>query len=394
MRAPAPFRRIWLGLVRWLKSHGHHLFFVICLVSLTSLLAWWTVFIHNAVLQERRFLIEELEYRGRNYAFLMGYDPQPPQPGTYGADERMEIVRFTGQHAPHLFPLRPNWPQLAIQPRGDYLQSIERRFRSRTIMVVGEGSLLGLLILVSSFMLYRLISVERRAARELNEFWARITHEIKTPITGVKAFLQTLKTRDLSPEEMRSFADLALEQVERQQHLAQNVLIGQRLEKGAGDLLREPIRLAEFVRRFLDSHALLLSRCRVEFEPEEGSDLVVRADPNSLHVILDNLADNALKYGGVQPSIQVRLEPRGEQVLIRFCDHGQGFDPRLAGNMFEAYKRLSDELPEGKHGTGMGLYISRQLVRKMGGDLEASSDGAGLGACFTVYLPRDQPAGR
>jgi len=261
-------------------------------------------------------------------------------------------------------------------------------------MVVGEGSLLGLLILASSFMLYRLISVERRAARELHEFWTRITHEIKTPITGVKAFLQTLKTRELSGEEIRSFADLALEQVERQQHLAQNVLIGQRLDRGARGLLREPIRLAEFVSRFLDSHALLLARCPVEFDPEEGSDLVVRADPNSLHVILDNLADNALKYGGVQPRIQIRLEARGKQVLMRFRDQGQGFGPRLAGNMFEAYRRLSDELPEGKHGTGMGLYISRQLARKMGGELEAASDGTGFGACFTLRLPRGQAAGR
>jgi len=389
MRAAALSRHVWLSMVRGLKSRGHHLFFVICLLSLTSLLAWWTVFIHNAVLQERRFLTEELEYRGRVYAFQLGYDSQrPPQPGTYRADDRMEIVQFTGRQAPYLFPLRPNWPHLAIQPRGDYLQSIERRFRRRTVMVVGEGSLLGLLILASSFMLYRLISVERRAARELREFWARTTHEIKTPITGVKAFLQTLKTRDLSREEMQSFADLALEQVERQQHLAQNILIGQRLEAGARGLLREPIRLAEFVSRFLDSHALLLSRCRVEFEPEDGSDLVARADPNSLHVILDNLADNALKYGGDQPRIQVRLEPQGEQVLIRFQDYGQGFDPRLAGNMFEAYRRLSDELPEGRHGTGMGLYISRQLARKMGGDLVASSAGAGLGACFTLCLPR------
>jgi len=261
-------------------------------------------------------------------------------------------------------------------------------------MVAGEGSLLGLLILASSFMLYRLISVERRAARELTEFLGRITHEIKTPITGVKAFLQTLKTRDLSREELLSFANLALEQVERQQHLAQNILIGQQLDKGARGLPREPIRLAEFVSRFLDSHALLLSRCLVEFDKAGGSDLVVMADPNSLHVILDNLADNALKYGGDQPRIEVKLEPRPDQVLIRFRDHGQGFDPRLAENTFEAYKRLSGELPEGKHGTGMGLYISRQLARKMGGDLEAASDGAGLGACFTLYLPREQGTAR
>ena len=383
------------GLLSGLRHHGHHLFFAICLLSLTSLLAWWTVFIHRAVLQEHQFLSEGLEFRGHTYALLLGHDStRAPELGTYAPDERMEIVRFEGGNAPYVLPLRPFWPTLAIRPRGDYLQSIERQFRRRSFMVIGEGSLLGFLILASSFMLYRLITVERRAARELLEFWARITHEIKTPITGLKAFLQTLKTQDLSREELQPFVDLALQQVERQQQLAQNILLGQRLEKGVRDLPLEPIRLDDFIRRLLDNHALLLSRCRVEFDPNDAAGLTVRADPNSLHVILDNLIDNALKYGGNQPRIQIRLEPAQREVLIRFRDHGQGFDPQLGTNIFEAYRRLSNELPEGKHGTGMGLYISRQLARKMSGDLEAASDGPGLGACFTLRLPVDQAAGR
>jgi len=280
--------------------------------------AWWTVFIHNAVLQEHQFLIEGLEYRGRMYAFLMGYDSEhQPQPGIYAQDSRMEIVRIADQQTPYRFPLRPYWPELAIQPSPVYLQSIERKFQSRSFMVQGEGSLLGLLILVSSFMLYRLISVERRSARELREFWSRSTHEIKTPITGLKAFLQTLKTRDLNRQELQPLVDMALEQVERQQQLAQNILLGQRMERDLRDLPREPIRLADFVGRFLDSHSSLLSRCRVDFDPAGWTDVVVSADPNSLHVILDNLTDNALKYGGDQPHIQVGCSLRRKR--LPFC---------------------------------------------------------------------------
>jgi signal transduction histidine kinase len=395
MKSATSFRHLWLGLPRWLKSHGHHLFFAVCLLSLTSLLAWWTVFIHNAVHQEHQFLIEGLEYRGRMYAFLMGHDSEhPPQPGLYAQDPRMEIVRIADQQTPYRFPLRPYWPELAIQPSPVYLQSIDRKFQSRSFMVQGEGSLLGLLILVSSFMLYRLISVERRSARELREFWSRTTHEIKTPITGLKAFLQTLKTRDLERQELQPLVDMALEQVERQQPLAQNILLGKRLERDPRDLPREPIRLADFVGRFLDSHSSLLSRCRVDFDPSGATGVVASADPNSLHVILDNLTDNALKYGGDQPHIQIRLQSAEKEVAILFRDHGQGFDPRLAENLFEAYKRLSDELPEGKHGTGMGLYISRQLARKMGGELEAQSDGLGRGACFSLRLPCQRGSGR
>lgn len=359
---------------------------------MASLLAWWTVFIRNAILQERRLLMEGLEARGRLHALLLGQDRRQPRPGPCPGDADLEIVLLKNGNSPYLFPLEPGWPRFAVRPRVEYLDSVERRFRSRSIMVAGEGSLLALLVLASSFMLYRLISVERRTARELREFWSRITHEIKTPIAGLKAFLQTIKTHDLSREELRALVEMALPQVERQQQLAQNVLIGQRLEKGMRESALEPVRLSPFISRFFESHALLLSRCRVEFDPLEGADLVVKADPNALRVILDNLTDNALKYGGDWPHIQVRLAAEEKRVRVRFCDHGQGFDPRLAANVFEAYRRLHHELPEGRHGTGLGLYISRRLARAMGGELVAESEGPGRGACFTLFLERERAA--
>jgi signal transduction histidine kinase len=385
-------RRLALRAGRALKGHGHHLFFALCLLSMASLLAWWTVFIRNAILQERRLLMDGLEARGRMHALLLGHGREEPRPGPCPGDGDLEIVLSQDDTSPYLLPLEPNWPQFAVRPRAEYLQSVERRFRRRSVMVVGEGSMLALLVLASTFMLYRLISVERRTACELREFWSRITHEIKTPIAGLKAFLQTLKTHDLSREELRALVDMALPQVERQQQLAQNVLIGQRLERGIHDSALEPVRLSPFISRFLQNHALLLSRCRVEFDPLEGAGLVARADPHSLHVILDNLTDNALKYGGDRPCIQVRLVAEEKRIQLRFCDRGQGFDPHLAANVFEAYKRLRHELPEGRHGTGLGLYISRELARAMGGELVAESEGPGRGACFTLFLERERSA--
>ncbi len=371
-----------------LRRHLHHLFFAACLLSLASLFAWWTVFIYRAILQEHRFLTEEMEYRGRLYSLVLKEQPGEPPLGAYPGDDRMEIVRSGDRQGRYMFPLAPRWPGLAIRPRADYLESIERRLRRRMVMIVGEGSLLGLLVLSSSFMLYRLISIERRTSRQMQEFWSRITHQIKTPITGLKAFLQTLKTHDIEREELQALIDMALAQVERQEQLAQNILMGQRLAKRFGDARLEPIRLADFVTRFLESHALLLSRCRVEFDPAGCADVTVAADPDSLHVVLDNLADNALKYGGEQPHLRIRLSVADGRAILEFRDHGQGFEPRFAGNIFEAYRRVGNELPEGKHGTGLGLYIARSLARAMGGDLEAASEGPGTGARFTLYLRR------
>jgi signal transduction histidine kinase len=254
-------------------------------------------------------------------------------------------------------------------------------------MIIGEGALLVLLILVSSFMLYRLIREERRTLDELSEFWGRITHEIKTPITGLRAFLETLKRQDLDGDKLQPLIELALKQVDRQQQLAHNLLIGQRLRRGAPQLDLQSLNLRSFIDQFFRQQTSLLAGVDLEVSVPSENDLWITADPDALRAILDNLMDNAIKYSSPSPklSISVSFDDHRAWVLVR--DFGIGFPPHQAEHLFDAYRRLKEELPGHSHGTGMGLYISRQLARRMNGDLIASSDGPGQGAEFLLSLP-------
>ena len=112
------------------------------------------------------------------------------------------------------------------------------------------------------------------------------------------------------------------------------------------------------------------------------------ADPDALRVILENLTDNALKYGGQDPQLTYSISATSEQTQIMISDKGVGFAPEQAEPIFDAYHRLTEEQPKGKHGTGMGMHLSRQLARKMGGDLKAHSEGEGKGASFIVTLKK------
>jgi signal transduction histidine kinase len=379
---------------RWLRRHGHHLVFGLCLASLALLLGWWTVFIRRAVLQEYDFHIANLKSEGRALALQIGHTRAgEPALGTYAGDDRFEIVPTDEEeHAGTIaFRLSPWWSDYTLRPRPAYLQEVEDRFRSRIFMVLGEGAFLAFLVLVSSFMLYRLIRLERRSAMELHEFWGRITHEIKTPITGIKTFLQTLKTHRLSEEELRPLVDLALDQVERQQQLAHNILIGQRLERDMIGLNLEPVELGGFLRKFLEGHGVNLAGREVRLSFACPEDVAVLADPDAVHIILDNLVDNAIKYGGEALVLDIEVECDDDHAFIAFTDNGPGLDPRMVRNIFEAYRRLTDELPAGSHGTGMGLYISRKLARKMGGELTAFSEGPGRGTRFQLRLRRARP---
>ncbi len=374
-------------LLDFLAAHGYHLLFTLTLVALAALIAWWSVFIRGAINLQHQHSYELLQQRAQIAALTLGTDGGLPSVGSVPGDDQLEIVRSDGSTRPVAVPVKA-WPGYCVSARVEDIAEIERHFTRQLHMILGESTFMVLIIIVSSFMLYRLIYVERRATKQLHEFWSRLTHELKTPLTGIKAFLQTLQKRDFTREELAPLVGMALREVERQEMLAGNLLVGQRVEReGFGVKLLE-FNLPHNVSAFFAEHGILFPAGAFELKVECPLQRTVLGDPDALWVILENLVDNALKYGGDQPQLAVVVVDEGAQTAVRLSDRGAGFDPRNAGRIFEAYHRLMHELPAGRHGTGMGLYLSRRLARKMGGDLVADSAGPGQGATFTILLNR------
>lgn len=372
-----------------LRGRGYHLVFGLSIISLAALIAWWAVFINAAVQKQHDYQYESMMSSAKGMALLLGHSASTqPLLGQMAQDPRLEIVRQAASRESSAVALSPYWSEFSIRPRPEYVQQVEEKYRRQKLMLIGESSFLLVIILISSFMLYRLIWLERRSSRELREFWGRITHELKTPITGVKAFLQTLEHRDFSREELKPLVQLALRSVERQEMLAENLLIGQRLGKGSLGLQLRAFDLKQRVQAFVAEHSALNPHGAMLYEQATNDKVTVKADPDALWVILENLTDNALKYGGGQPRITYRVAATTAQASVTVSDHGEGFEPAFAELIFEAYNRLAHELPQGRHGTGMGLYLSRQLARKMRGELRADSPGRGQGSSFILTLRR------
>ena len=269
------------------------------------------------------------------------------------------------------------------------LKEFEKDLGSKRLMVIGESGLLALIVFAGIIFLFKFINLEKRTTREMEEFWGRISHEIKTPVTGIRAFLESLAAGAIDSQSLPGFIDLALKEIGRQQQLAENILTGSSF-KNAVRLNIESFDLNSYVRDYFNIHFVSLSKGRFILDSNHSGVLNVRADRHALRIILDNITDNAVRY--CHPGFELKISTgRSEkQAWITLSDDGPGFDEACSSRIFEAYRYMDGELPDTPHGTGMGLYISKKLAVKMGGDIEAASGGKGQGSVFRVTLPLEK----
>jgi signal transduction histidine kinase len=254
-----------------------------------------------------------------------------------------------------------------------------------TFLAVGT-SFIGLLLV--GVILYLTLSVKAvNLTRRQSNFIDSVTHELKSPIASMKLYLQTLARRKVSAEEQASFHAFMLEDVERLNHLINQVLDAARIEARPDPGEDEEVALGD-----------LLTGCagdaRLRHDAPEDSlalDLVpvsVRARPASLEVLFRNLLDNAFKYAGDPPRVTVTLEiePRGFAV-VRVGDNGHGIPRRLRRKVFGRFVRLGSELEREATGTGLGLHIARTIVRRLGGRIRVIDPTGEGGAVFEIRLP-------
>ena len=256
-----------------------------------------------------------------------------------------------------------------------------------TILSVGTTFIVLLLVCV---VLYLVLSIKTiNLSRRQSNFIDSVTHELKSPIASMKLYLQTLHRRRVSQQEQIDFYRFMLEDVERLDHLINQMLDAGRLESGRVDGGAEDVALADLLHECADAVCLRyrvpVSTVQLDLQP-----CPVRARRADLDMIFRNLLDNAVKYAAVQPRIEVTLRcgPDGCAVT-RIGDNGRGIPHKLRRKIFGRFVRLGIELQREKPGTGLGLYIVRTLVRRLHGRIRVRDRGREPGTVFEVQLPRN-----
>jgi PAS domain S-box-containing protein len=230
---------------------------------------------------------------------------------------------------------------------------------------------------------------EERAVEEMKaDFVATVSHELRTPLAAIYGAAVTLRRDDLKIEEAikSRLLDVVAEESERLAQIVNDVLLASHLDSGRLELTKRPTDVCDLAATVLDS-AGAHAPSTIELKLSAGDDVPpVAADPDQLRRVLINLVDNAIKYSPEGGPVEIAIARSNGSVRISVTDTGLGIPPGEQKRIFEKFYRLDPNMTRGIGGTGLGLYISRELVRRLDGKIWVESK-AGVGSSFIIEIP-------
>ena len=235
---------------------------------------------------------------------------------------------------------------------------------------------------------FRDLTEEHRLEKMRADFVATVSHELRTPLAAIYGSAQTIRRPDLDLEDGIRDELLAViaNESDRLAAIVNDLLLSSHLDSGRLPVQIESCDAAELATTVIESARTHLPD-GVEVELETAADVpLVAADPGQLRQVLGNLVDNAIKYSPGGGAVSVRVENGEGRVRFTVGDHGIGMPTSELRRIFEKFYRLDPDMTRGIGGTGLGLYISRELVRRMAGTISVESK-LGEGSTFVVELP-------
>ena len=247
-------------------------------------------------------------------------------------------------------------------------------------------------IAIDNALLYDKIQRANIRLKELDklkdEFVSLASHELRTPMTEIKSYLWMVlnKSKNLDPQ-IRSYLDIASAETEHLIKLVQNMLTISRIEGKRLELNIEIVNLFDLVKQTYDTFKVKADEKKIIMTllpyPEK---LILSGDKDKLSEVFENIIGNAIKYTPDNGSISIYFTLEKNKIAVRISDTGLGISKENLPKLFQKFGRLEENKKTRTPGTGLGLYISKQIVELHKGSIKVESE-VGKGTIFTIYLP-------
>jgi two-component system phosphate regulon sensor histidine kinase PhoR len=263
---------------------------------------------------------------------------------------------------------------------------VERFFELNVATMVGPQ------IAPTMILTLRDLSEARRVERMRVDFVANASHELRTPLASLLGFVETLQGPAREDKEARvKFLAIMREQAQRMSRLVEDLLSLSRIEQNLHLRPQSPVDMVAVLRHIADTLAPMARDNDVVLKVDAPAALVVSGDRDELLRVLENLVENAIKYGAcdqasVDRQVEITLVAKERQCVLSVRDHGPGIAPEHLPRLTERFYRVDAGQSRAKGGTGLGLAIVKHIVARHRGRLCIESK-PGAGATFSVILP-------
>lgn len=242
-------------------------------------------------------------------------------------------------------------------------------------------------ILSGGILLTRMTLKNMKDARQKTSFVSSVSHELKTPLTSIRMSAELLLSGRVSDEKKKThYLSVMVSESERLTRLINNVLDFGKLEQGRKSYRLAPVAVDRFLTQLIEAHRVRVTAQGLKILTRiEPGDFRIRTDRDALEQVVLNLMDNVLKYAGTGEYIQFALAREAQTVVLTICDDGPGIPKDLQEKVFDKFFRADSSLTATQPGSGLGLSISRRILRDLGGDLYLEP-GKKTGCCFTARI--------
>ncbi len=226
-----------------------------------------------------------------------------------------------------------------------------------------------------------------RLTRMRRDFVANVSHELKTPLSAIRGYAETLRDGALEdPNASTRFIERILQQCRRLQALLEDLLVLSRLESLEGEVERQPVELSAVVSECVELMTPQIADKGVELSIEEQPVASLFGDREAIERLVANLLDNGIKYNRDGGRLVIRLSTVDDTVVLEIEDSGIGIPADVITRVFERFYRVDKGRSRSEGGTGLGLAIVKHVAQLHGGLVEVESR-LGQGSVFRVYLP-------
>lgn len=294
---------------------------------------------------------------------------------------------YSNNHQPglaYMALLNPWFPRQPLRIKLADENAIQKIIRKRSWIYGGASTLLLVAMLLGIHLILRDIAREKRLVQLRADFISNVTHELKTPLTSIYMFTESLFLGRVKPGTAKNeYLLVILKESERLKRMISNILEFSKMENGKPDYFFTVTNMSALINAVLQEMDYWLEKENFEVSTELDESIEMKVDADKLKQAFVNLISNAVKYSGTEKKLDIKLYRNEKQVVFEFRDRGIGISPKQLSRVFEKFYRA--EPKEGISGTGLGLTVVKEIVEAHNGTIKVDSQ-ISKGSKFSVIL--------